>query len=257
VGTAYDPVRRRIIFYAGLTASGAGTNETYVLALRYGTWWLALTPFGAVPPTSAGAAVVYDPGKDRLVKFGGDGTSGASALYFADGYALDVASDAPVVFATTTRNPSRSCYPASETVTLSATPPSGYRFWRWLGDVAGNANPTTIVMDGNKTVLAQFVHNTTGVSDEPLAFELSRVFPNPTEGATRVDFALAFETRVTVTVHDVMGREVARLVDAVRPAGHYSVAWQGPGRGTRSAGVYFVRYHAAGHTAVRKLALMP
>lgn len=45
---------------------------------------------------------------------------------------------------------------AGSNVTLAATPASGYTFAGWGGDLTGTANPTTINMNGNKSVVANF-----------------------------------------------------------------------------------------------------
>lgn len=45
-------------------------------------------------------------------------------------------------------------------VELTATPGAGWSFQDWSGDLSGSANPTTIVMDGNKAVTATFTQNT-------------------------------------------------------------------------------------------------
>jgi len=53
--------------------------------------------------------------------------------------------------------PSGGVYPAGTVVTLTAQPNSGYSFNMWGGDLSGSQNPTTITMNSNKTVIAQFV----------------------------------------------------------------------------------------------------
>jgi len=47
-------------------------------------------------------------------------------------------------------------YPANTVVQLSAATQFNHRFTGWSGDVSGGANPTTIVMNGNKSVTANF-----------------------------------------------------------------------------------------------------
>lgn len=47
-------------------------------------------------------------------------------------------------------------YPAGYPVTLRALPELGYRFVGWSGDLAGNTNPTDVVMDANKVITATF-----------------------------------------------------------------------------------------------------
>ena len=63
-------------------------------------------------------------------------------------------------------------------------------------------------------------------------------YPNPYRGATQVRFRLATAGVVSLRVYDVLGREVAVLVDAYRPAGTHEVTFDASGL---PAGVYFVR----------------
>ena len=57
---------------------------------------------------------------------------------------------------TVTRNPDLAAYPANAVVTLTANPAAGYAFSSWSGDVTGTANPTTVTMNSNKSVTANF-----------------------------------------------------------------------------------------------------
>ena len=56
-----------------------------------------------------------------------------------------------------TRDPNLEAYEAGSTVTLTAVPSAGHVFKNWSGDTSGNQNPVSIVMDGDKTVTAEFV----------------------------------------------------------------------------------------------------
>jgi uncharacterized repeat protein (TIGR02543 family) len=55
-----------------------------------------------------------------------------------------------------TLNPSGGVYDEGTVVTLTAVPDSGWQFDNWSGDLSGSANPTTITMNANKTVTANF-----------------------------------------------------------------------------------------------------
>ncbi|MBF0103481.1 MAG: InlB B-repeat-containing protein, partial [Desulfobacterales bacterium] len=56
-----------------------------------------------------------------------------------------------------TASPDKTSYTSGETVTLTAAPASScYEFTGWSGDASGSTNPTTITMNGNKTVTATF-----------------------------------------------------------------------------------------------------
>jgi hypothetical protein len=51
-------------------------------------------------------------------------------------------------------------YNYGDTVQLTAVPTIGWSFQSWSGDLLGSANPTTILLNGNKTVTATFTQNT-------------------------------------------------------------------------------------------------
>ena len=59
-----------------------------------------------------------------------------------------------------------------------------------------------------------------------------------------------------LTIVDLQGRLVATLRDGVQPAGRYQAVWSGKSvLGRAPAGMYFVRYQAAGKSTVRRLLL--
>ncbi len=87
----------------------------------------------------------------------------------------------------------------------------------------------------------------TGVEDAdttmPTDFVLEGNYPNPFNPATEIAYALPQQVHVTLTVYDVSGREVRRLVDKAQAPGRYRVRWDGEdarGQSVRS-GVYFYR----------------
>ena len=87
----------------------------------------------------------------------------------------------------------------------------------------------------------------TGVEDAdttvPTDFVLEGNYPNPFNPATEIAYALPQQVHVTLTVYDVSGREVRRLVDTAQAPGRYRVRWDGEdarGQPVRS-GVYFYR----------------
>jgi GH25 family lysozyme M1 (1,4-beta-N-acetylmuramidase) len=54
-------------------------------------------------------------------------------------------------------NPSGGQYPVGTTVQLQAAPETGWKFTVWDGDIDGSSNPVSILMDEDKTVIANFV----------------------------------------------------------------------------------------------------
>ncbi len=57
-------------------------------------------------------------------------------------------------------SPTSGSYTNGQSVTVSATPASGWLFDRWGGDLSGSTNPATVTMTANKTISAYFVQDT-------------------------------------------------------------------------------------------------
>jgi flagellar hook assembly protein FlgD len=82
--------------------------------------------------------------------------------------------------------------------------------------------------------------------------------PNPFMGTTRISFSLPAEQEVRIRVYDVMGREVATLMDSKADAGKHSVTWNGRGSsGHRAApGVYWYSLRAGEEVLTRRMVLL-
>jgi len=94
---------------------------------------------------------------------------------------------------------------------------------------------------------------TAGAASVPERFSLSQNYPNPFNPVTKIVYELPAGSRVTLTVFDILGREVAVLEDGVQDAGIKTVEFNATGL---PSGVYFYRLKAGNFTAVRKLMLM-
>ncbi|MCL4511104.1 MAG: T9SS type A sorting domain-containing protein [Bacteroidetes bacterium] len=100
----------------------------------------------------------------------------------------------------------------------------------------------------------------TGIKEEsvPEKFYLNQNYPNPFNPTTAIGYQLSAVSHVTLKVYDMLGREVATLVDGQQNPGVYKVTFDG---GKYSSGVYFYRIVATGNngqrfSAIKKLVLM-
>jgi hypothetical protein len=85
-------------------------------------------------------------------------------------------------------------------------------------------------------------------------FALSNVWPTPSRGIARIEYALPQAAPVKLSVLDIQGREVAVLVDGVISAGRHQAVWHAARTsGTAPSGIYFVRYQTPGKNFVRRL----
>ncbi|HLP18528.1 MAG TPA: S8 family peptidase [Bacteroidota bacterium] len=88
----------------------------------------------------------------------------------------------------------------------------------------------------------------------PEEFALEQNFPNPFNGRTTIRYALPSPSHVTLSVYDLLGREVARLVDHEdQTAGIHTAVWDGV---DRASGVYFYSIRTGEFTQVKKLLLI-
>jgi photosystem II stability/assembly factor-like uncharacterized protein len=88
-----------------------------------------------------------------------------------------------------------------------------------------------------------------------LAPRLAPASPNPTPGETSLDYELPRQVRVTLTIYDVSGRLVRRLVDGPAPAGSHTARWDGRNAGGLRVGpgVYLAHLEADGVARTRKI----
>ena len=84
-------------------------------------------------------------------------------------------------------------------------------------------------------------------------FSLSQNYPNPFNPSTTINYSIPNASRVTLTVYDVTGRQVATLVDEVKEAGNYSHNFNASGL---ASGVYYYKVVAGKFTESRKMLLV-
>jgi photosystem II stability/assembly factor-like uncharacterized protein len=96
-----------------------------------------------------------------------------------------------------------------------------------------------------------------GVEDKspllPDGFSLSQNYPNPFNPGTTIDYAIPGEASVQLTVYDMLGREMATLVNERQPAGSYTVRFDAH---NLASGVYYYTLKAGTFVSTKSLLLM-
>jgi hypothetical protein len=177
----------------------------------------------------------------------------------------------------------------SGTITYSATvspsPAPGTITFNWVpGNVkVMTGNPDSIILNtvvsatvpyGNYTVTVtgtesgqprthtrsfiQVVANVTGVNNNqnntPAVFALMQNYPNPFNPSTSIEYYLPKQSLVSLKIFDVLGREVASLVNnELKPAGDYNVVFNAENLTT---GVYYYKLTAGEFTDIKKMVLV-
>ncbi|HYE57926.1 MAG TPA: T9SS type A sorting domain-containing protein [Rhodothermales bacterium] len=101
-----------------------------------------------------------------------------------------------------------------------------------------------------------YVRNATAISPSPetgLGLLLDAPKPNPARTGVSLSFTLDALRAVVLTVHDALGREIARLADGLLPAGTHEARWNAS---DAPAGVYAVRLSAGGALQTRTVTLV-
>jgi len=102
-----------------------------------------------------------------------------------------------------------------------------------------------IDFNGNHTYFSLSHEVVVGV---PSSYALSQNYPNPFNPTTKIDYDLPYDGKVSITLYDLTGREVSKLVNEVKTAGYHAVQFNASSAaGGLSSGMYFYRISAEGN----------
>lgn len=94
-------------------------------------------------------------------------------------------------------------------------------------------------------------------SVEILNYELKQNYPNPFNPSTMINYRLPSGSYVSLKVYDVLGQEVAVVVDKFQEAGSYTVVFDtNTALGGLSGGMYYYKLQAGTYTEIRKMVLL-
>ena len=134
-----------------------------------------------------------------------------------------------------------------------------------MAGVAGNYSGVDLDQDWTRPHtwgILEVVGGPTGVADQPVAapyeFSLSNNYPNPFNPETQIKISLARSTQVTVKVFDLLGAEIATLVNGKMAAGPHALKWDGRNHAGQAvpSGVYFCQMVTADYTRTIKMTLL-
>ena len=111
-----------------------------------------------------------------------------------------------------------------------------------LQNVSINAELTNKIINpvnDNPTSVKKYEHETA----IPGILRLFPVYPNPFNCGTTIRYYIPYSNHVSLVVYDILGRQVATLVDEYKHAGHYSFLWNAENSDDKSlsSGVYYAR----------------
>ena len=87
----------------------------------------------------------------------------------------------------------------------------------------------------------------------PKEFSLNQNYPNPFNPLTKIDFSVATKSKVKLTIYNIMGIEVAVILNNVVPIGTQSATWDAK---DQSSGIYFIHMQTDGYSSYKKIMLI-
>ena len=84
-------------------------------------------------------------------------------------------------------------------------------------------------------------------------YELFQNYPNPFNPTTTITYSLPKNSFVTLTIYDLLGREVATLVNEEKHSGTYKVTWNAQ---NKPSGIYFYKITAGRYSKINKMILL-
>ena len=112
---------------------------------------------------------------------------------------------------------------------------------------------TNLSQDETANFKAVFMVATEAVDELPKRFALYDNYPNPFAGSTTIQFALPKHTHVTLTIYNLLGKEVETLLDRYYPAGRHEAVWHA---NDLAGGVYFYRLQAGDVVKTQQMLLV-
>jgi len=102
------------------------------------------------------------------------------------------------------------------------------------------------------------INDDSGRSPVSSSFALEQNFPNPFNPSTKIRYHLPNAGRVKITIYNLLGEEVATLIDREQAAGAYTIEWNGRDKNDKivASGLYLYRMASKNFVKIRKLVLV-
>ncbi len=137
--------------------------------------------------------------------------------------------------------------------------------WLPVSDASYDLNNGTVTFE-TETIYPYYavvgIQNTTSVaglkSSVPANFGLEQNYPNPFNPTTTIGYEIQSAGMVRLTIFNVLGKEVRKLVNEVQPAGKYQVVWDGRDSAGQvvPTGTYFYKLQFGEHAQIRVMSLV-
>lgn len=132
--------------------------------------------------------------------------------------------------------------------------PGTYFFTFKAEDSGGKIVFDHVVVD----VGVSYVSTENEIYSNQIRFKMEQNHPNPFNPSTTVSYTLPEESEVTISIYNLLGKQVAQLFSSVQYSGTHSIQWNGTDQQGNlvPAGIYFYQLRAGDFTQTKKMVLM-
>jgi len=121
-------------------------------------------------------------------------------------------------------DPAGGIYCEGKQVSATLIPDEGSQFVGWSGDASGTDQTVTVLMDGDKTIVAE-IEIIEGVEEVVSETSTLKSYPNPFSSSTTLSYTLSENADITLSVYSITGSLVNVLVNQHQAGGEYAVNW--------------------------------
>ncbi len=139
--------------------------------------------------------------------------------------------------------------------------------WSYADTLPVKANITSLLTDGENVYAALYQKGVwrrpireivNGIQIDkphamPVSYSLKQNYPNPFNPATTITYTLAEENKVSLKVFDILGNDVATLVNRIESGGSHSVSFVA---NNLPSGIYFYSLRAGSYSETKKMLLL-
>lgn len=136
------------------------------------------------------------------------------------------------------------------------SPDSGEGFSGAFGVYVFSPNGNIFVSDQTGLFIFKFDSLVTGIYENEIqinGFELYQNYPNPFNPTTKISFVIGQSSLVTLRIYDILGNEIATLLNEEKPAGTYEITSDA---GELASGIYFYKLIAGNFIQTKKMILL-
>jgi hypothetical protein len=119
--------------------------------------------------------------------------------------------------------------------------------------IFNEGEPTGIPQNGSVTITAVDIKTTSVEADLPTEIALLQNYPNPFNPVSTIRYDLPQASNVSLIVYDIMGREVARLMEGFMEPGYHEIQWDGS---QAASDIYIARLTTPDYSKSIKMVLL-